>query len=319
MARYLVNTARTLIFSTGPAPPVVAAALAALELRAREPAPDRARAPQRPDAARRARRQASPSRPARRAIVPLVVGDAARAVARLRAGAAAGRVRAGDPAARPCRRAARGCAWRRWRATTRPSSSGRRRSSARPYARPARDPAARRAQRSAILFDHARAALAPQRLAGCSSPAPTPRSARRSSRARSRPRWPRAGERVSVFKPVGDRPRGDRGTGRPTTSACAPPRARRRAPPDVAPYRFGPPVSPHLAAERGRASGRAPRAAAQRRTARRRAGDVLVAEGVGGLLVPLARGYLVRDLAADLGAAGRDRGAARASGRSATR
>jgi dethiobiotin synthetase len=29
--------------------------------------------------------------------------------------------------------------------------------------------------------------------------------------------------------------------------------------------------------------------------------DVLVCEGVGGLLVPLARGYLVRDLAADLG------------------
>ena len=32
MARYLVNAARTLIFSTGPAPPVVAAALTALEL-----------------------------------------------------------------------------------------------------------------------------------------------------------------------------------------------------------------------------------------------------------------------------------------------
>ena len=32
MARYLVNAARTLIFSTGPAPPVVAAALAALDL-----------------------------------------------------------------------------------------------------------------------------------------------------------------------------------------------------------------------------------------------------------------------------------------------
>jgi dethiobiotin synthetase len=29
--------------------------------------------------------------------------------------------------------------------------------------------------------------------------------------------------------------------------------------------------------------------------------DVLVCEGVGGLLVPLARGYLVRDLAVDLG------------------
>jgi glycine C-acetyltransferase/8-amino-7-oxononanoate synthase len=37
MARYLVNTARTLIFSTGPPPPSVAAALAALELLREQP------------------------------------------------------------------------------------------------------------------------------------------------------------------------------------------------------------------------------------------------------------------------------------------
>jgi len=37
MAGYLVNTARTLIFSTGPPPPSVAAALAALDLLRREP------------------------------------------------------------------------------------------------------------------------------------------------------------------------------------------------------------------------------------------------------------------------------------------
>jgi glycine C-acetyltransferase/8-amino-7-oxononanoate synthase len=37
MKRYLVNTARTLIFSTGPAPPVVAAALAALDIMVAEP------------------------------------------------------------------------------------------------------------------------------------------------------------------------------------------------------------------------------------------------------------------------------------------
>ena len=37
MKRYLVNTARTLIFSTGPAPPVVAAALAALEILVEQP------------------------------------------------------------------------------------------------------------------------------------------------------------------------------------------------------------------------------------------------------------------------------------------
>ena len=39
----------------------------------------------------------------------------------------------------------------------------------------------------------------------------------------------------------------------------------------------------------------------QPRTARCLSGDVLVAEGVGGLTVPLAEDYLVRNLAADLG------------------
>jgi len=69
---------------------------------------------------------------------------------------------------------------------------------------------------------------------------------------------------------------------------------------EIAPYRYGPPASPHLAAalageeidpERLRAAARAAAASA----------DVLVCEGVGGLLVPLRGDYLVRDLAADLG------------------
>jgi len=67
----------------------------------------------------------------------------------------------------------------------------------------------------------------------------------------------------------------------------------------IAPYRYGPPVSPHLAAElAGEAidPGRLRGAAA---TAAREA-DVVVAEGVGGFLVPLTLGYLVRDLARDL-------------------
>lgn len=68
----------------------------------------------------------------------------------------------------------------------------------------------------------------------------------------------------------------------------------------IAPYRYGPPASPHLAAalageeidpERLR---QAARAAAED-------ADVLVCEGVGGLLVPLSPTYLIRDLAADLG------------------
>jgi dethiobiotin synthetase len=68
----------------------------------------------------------------------------------------------------------------------------------------------------------------------------------------------------------------------------------------VAPERFGPPVSPHLAA---RLAGR-PLDAETLRASAAAAGagaGALVVEGVGGLLVPLAPGYAVRDLARDLG------------------
>jgi dethiobiotin synthetase len=69
---------------------------------------------------------------------------------------------------------------------------------------------------------------------------------------------------------------------------------------EIAPYRFDPPASPHLAAaladeaidpQRLRDSAQAAAAGA----------DAIVCEGVGGLLVPLSPDYLVRDLAADLG------------------
>jgi dethiobiotin synthetase len=68
---------------------------------------------------------------------------------------------------------------------------------------------------------------------------------------------------------------------------------------EVAPYRFGPPVSPHLAAElagepidpdRLRGAGLAATENA----------DLLICEGVGGFLVPLTESYLIRDLARDL-------------------
>ncbi len=74
----------------------------------------------------------------------------------------------------------------------------------------------------------------------------------------------------------------------------------RRGPEAVAPVRFGPPVSPHLAA---RLAGEALDPAALVASARRagQGADALVVEGVGGLLVPLTPGYLVRDLALDLG------------------
>ena len=67
-------------------------------------------------------------------------------------------------------------------------------------------------------------------------------------------------------------------------------------PEDVAPYRFGPPVSPHWAAELADSSIEPP---VLLQTARRH--ELLIAEGVGGLMVPLTPGYLVRDLAVDLG------------------
>jgi dethiobiotin synthetase len=69
---------------------------------------------------------------------------------------------------------------------------------------------------------------------------------------------------------------------------------------EIAPYRFGPPVSPHLAAElTGTAIDPAALLAAAR--AAGEDADALVCEGVGGLLVPLTLGYLVRDFARELG------------------
>ena len=69
---------------------------------------------------------------------------------------------------------------------------------------------------------------------------------------------------------------------------------------EIAPYRYAPAVSPHLAAEvagepidpdllRGSA------------LAATQGSDLLICEGVGGFLVPLWSDYLVRDLARDLG------------------
>src|SRR6478672_7478134 len=60
---------------------------------------------------------------------------------------------------------------------------------------------------------------------------------------------------------------------------------------EIAPYRFGPPASPHLAAEMaGEKIEREALLAAARAAAD--GAEALVCEGVGGLLVPLAPGYL---------------------------
>ena len=68
---------------------------------------------------------------------------------------------------------------------------------------------------------------------------------------------------------------------------------------EVSPARFGPPVSPHLAQEIEGAPLHPVELAAAAHDAGARA-EVLVVEGVGGLLVPLTEHTTVRDLAADL-------------------
>jgi dethiobiotin synthetase len=103
------------------------------------------------------------------------------------------------------------------------------------------------------------------------------------------------GERVAAFKPVvtglDDEP-GEFGHDHELLAAAA---NAGQAPEDVAPYRFGPPLSPHLAAELA-----GERIEPARLLEAARAHEPLVCEGVGGLMVPITTGYLVRDLAVDI-------------------
>jgi dethiobiotin synthetase len=106
------------------------------------------------------------------------------------------------------------------------------------------------------------------------------------------------GVRVAAFKPVVtglDEPEPGRPADHELLGAAA-----GVAPGAVAPLRFGPPVSPHLAAE---LAGVAIEPAALVAAARAAAdgADALVVEGVGGLLVPLTRECTIRDLAVALG------------------
>ncbi len=123
----------------------------------------------------------------------------------------------------------------------------------------------------------------------------------------------REGKRVAVFKPavtglddlVPDGPPADHELLRSAAESA-------RGDEEIAPYRYGPPASPHLAAELAGEEIEPARLLAAARAAADDA-DALVCEGVGGLLVPLAGRvcnphgdksappYLVRDLAADLG------------------
>ena len=114
------------------------------------------------------------------------------------------------------------------------------------------------------------------------------------------------GQRVAAFKPVvtgldeapAPSPAGEPWP--PDHELLAAAAGGGQAPEEVAPYRFGPPLSPDLAAA---LAGTAIEPAALVSAARSAAADThaLICEGVGGLMVPLTPGYLVRDLAVDLG------------------
>lgn len=105
------------------------------------------------------------------------------------------------------------------------------------------------------------------------------------------------GQRVAVFKPAvtGLEEPGETDHELLRRAAGSPQSDQR-----IAPYRYAPPASPHLAAELAgeRIDPERLRAAAREAAA---GADFIVCEGVGGLLVPLGARYLVRDLAADLG------------------
>jgi dethiobiotin synthetase len=108
-----------------------------------------------------------------------------------------------------------------------------------------------------------------------------------------------SGERVAVFKPAVsglddvDEGRADHQLLRQASGSA-------QSEEEIAPYRYGGALSPHLAAELAgeRIDPERLRVAAGAAAAR---SDLLVCEGVGGFLVPLAPGYLIRDLARDLG------------------
>jgi dethiobiotin synthetase len=112
-----------------------------------------------------------------------------------------------------------------------------------------------------------------------------------------------AGERVRAHKPVVTGLEDRSQSGWPHDHELLASVAGMR-PEEVAPLRYGPAVSPHLAARlAGEAIDPAALVAYARVAAKAAAGkeETLIVEGVGGLLVPLADDLTVRDLAVALG------------------
>jgi dethiobiotin synthetase len=107
------------------------------------------------------------------------------------------------------------------------------------------------------------------------------------------------GERVAAFKPVVTGLDEDPGGWPRDHELLASVASAGQSPSDVAPVTFGPPVSPHYAAELAGTTLEPLELAADARSAGEGA-DALICEGVGGLLVPLTPGYMIRDFALDL-------------------
>ncbi len=118
-----------------------------------------------------------------------------------------------------------------------------------------------------------------------------------------------AGRRVAVFKPavsgLDDYPAAGQSAGwaraaeLPDHELLRLAAASEQSDDEISPYRYGPAVSPHLAAEMAGEPIDPDRLRAAARAAAEGA-ELLVCEGVGGFLVPLAGDYLVRDLAREL-------------------
>jgi dethiobiotin synthetase len=105
------------------------------------------------------------------------------------------------------------------------------------------------------------------------------------------------GKRVAVFKPAvtGLEEEGETDHGLLRRASGS-----EQSDEQIAPYRYEPPASPHLAAA---LAGEEidPERLRQAASEAAEGADAIVCEGVGGLLVPLSPTYLVRDLAVDLG------------------
>jgi dethiobiotin synthetase len=106
-----------------------------------------------------------------------------------------------------------------------------------------------------------------------------------------------AGRRVAVFKPAVS---GIDEEGEPDHALLRRAAGCSQRDDQIAPYRYGPAVSPHLAADLAGAPIDPARLRAACSAAAADA-DLLVVEGTGGFLVPLTLGYLIRDFARDLG------------------